>query len=95
MAEIPDVTNGTEIQLKLHSSASSLAIDTIRQELVDKLRQRLRNKNITLNSFLDKTEDSNAPAAMLTGDKEKYELMKSKNAALENLRIALKLDFED
>lgn len=95
MAEIPALKNGTEVQLKLHSSASSLAIDSIRQELVDKLRQRLSNRSITINTFLDKAGESTSTLSSPTGDKEKYEQMSAKNPALEKLRMALKLDFED
>lgn len=85
----------SEIYLRLHNSAQSLAIDTIRQLVVDNLRSELRNSSITLHTFVQKEDDGEDKSILLSGDPEKYQKMLEHNPNLDKLRIALKLDFED
>lgn len=94
-SEDPLLVNNTEVKLRLFNSTQTLAIDAVRQEVVDKLRQRLRNRLITLETVFEKGEGPEQIAKLPSVDKDVYDAMVEKNPNLDELRKLLKLDFED
>mgnify|MGYP002631934711 CR=1 FL=1 len=89
-AEKP-VLEGNVIKLTLSNSIQEMEVLDIKSEMMEFLRNHLQN--FDLDVVLD-VQTVNHTKVHLYSDKEKYEAMKEKNPALEELRKRLNLDLE-
>lgn len=89
VAEMPKVSVDDLITLKINNSVQEIEVEHLKMDLLDFLRKRLNNYGLQLQTQLVK--DDMTKVSMYT-DRDKYNAMAQKNAALEKLREKLNLD---
>lgn len=82
---------GTQIHMVLSNTIQEMEILDMKADMMEFLRNHLQNFELDIVTEVRKGDDSKVH---LYSDKEKYEAMKEKNPALEELRKRLNLDLE-
>lgn len=91
LSNVPDITEGNKLLLRLGNSIQEQEIRLVKPELVSWLRKELRNSGIELTTRLEKLESER----MIFSDSEKMHIMIQKNPHLYELKQKFNLDFKD
>jgi DNA polymerase-3 subunit gamma/tau len=86
----PAKLNGSTYTLSLANSVQEKQVISIKQELVEFLRNELENNEITIDTVVTKA----AAATGVYTNEDKYKVLVNENPALDELRKRLNLDFE-
>jgi len=91
LANVPDITEGNKLLLRIGNSIQEQEIRLVKPELVSWLRKELRNSGIEMTTQLEKVESER----MIFSDSEKMQMMMQKNPLLYELKQRFNLDFKD
>lgn len=91
LSNVPELTDGNKLLLKIGNSVQEEDIRLIKPELVSWLRKELRNSGIELATRLEKIESER----MIFSDSEKLQMMMQKNPDLNVFKQKFNLDFID
>ena len=91
LSNVPELTNGNKLLLKIGNSVQEEDIRLIKPELVSWLRKELKNSGIELTTQLGKIETER----VIFSDSEKLQIMIQKNPQLSELKQRFNLDFKD
>jgi len=91
LSNVPEITQGNEILLRIGSSVQEEEVRLVKFELMSWLRKELRNSNIELITRIEKSETER----LFYSDSEKMQLMMQKNPELFQLKQKFNLDFKD
>ena len=91
LSNVPDITEGNKLLLRIGNSIQEQEIRLVKPELVSWLRKELRNSGIELTTRLEKVESER----MIFSDSEKMQMMIQKNPHLYELKQKFNLDFKD
>lgn len=91
LSNVPELTDGNKLLLKIGNSVQEEDIRLIKPELVSWLRKELRNSGIELATRLEKIESER----MIFSDSEKLQIMMQKNPDLNVFKQKFNLDFID
>ncbi|NOZ46974.1 MAG: DNA polymerase III subunit gamma/tau [Chlorobi bacterium] len=90
----PVLTNNYAIEYRLKNTMQEIEIKDIKPQLLNFLKQELKNSSITLNFIVEEVKEDDTQKKHLFTDRDKYKFMSEKNPNLEKLRQQLNLDFE-
>jgi len=91
LSNVPEITNGNKLLLKIGNSVQEEDIRLIKPELISWLRKVLRNAGIELTTMVGKVESER----MIFSDSEKLQMMMQKNPDLNELKQKFNLDFSE
>jgi len=91
LSNVPEITQGNEILLRIGSSVQEEEVRLVKFELMSWLRKELRNSKIELITRIEKSETER----LFYSDSEKMQLMMQKNPELFQLKQKFNLDFKD
>lgn len=91
LSNVPEITNGNKLLLKIGNSVQEEDIRLIKPELISWLRKVLRNAGIELTTSIGKIESDR----MIFSDSEKLQMMMKKNPDLNDLKQKFNLDFSE
>ena len=91
LSNLPEITNGNKLLLKIGNSVQEEDIRLIKPELISWLRKVLRNAGIELTTSIGKIESDR----MIFSDSEKLQMMMKKNPDLNDLKQKFNLDFSE
>lgn len=91
LSNVPELTNGNKLVLKIGNSVQEEDIRLIKPELISWLRKVLRNSEIELTTVIGKIESER----MIFSDSEKLQMMMQKNPELNELKQKFNLDFSE
>lgn len=91
LSNVPDITQGNKLILKVGNSVQEEDVRQIKPELVSYLRKELRNSGIEIITSLEKIESERR----IFSDSEKMQMMIQKNPLLFDLKQKFNLDFKD
>jgi len=91
LSNVPELTGGNKLILKIGNSIQEEDVRQIKPELISWLRKELRNSGIELTTRLEKTESERT----FYSDSEKLQMMIQKNPELYELKRIFNLDFKD
>ena len=91
LSNVPEITEGNKLLLRIGNSIQEQEIRNIKPELVSWLRKELRNSGIEMTTQLEKVESER----MIFSDSEKMQMMMQKNPLLYELKQKFNLDFKD
>jgi DNA polymerase-3 subunit gamma/tau len=91
LINIPELTEGNHLLLKIGSSVQEEEVRQVKFELLSWLRKELRNSGIELTTRIEKLESER----MFYSDSEKMQIMMQKNPELFQLKQKFNLDFKD
>jgi hypothetical protein len=91
LTNVPEITDGNKLLLKVGNSIQEMEIRLVKPELVSWLRKGLRNSGIEMTTQLEKVESER----MIFSDSEKMQMMMQKNPLLYELKQKFNLDFKD
>ncbi|HAQ20066.1 MAG TPA: hypothetical protein DCR40_12680 [Prolixibacteraceae bacterium] len=91
LSNVPEITEGNKLLLRIGNSIQEQEIRLVKPELVIWLRKELRNSGIELTTRLEKVESER----MIFSDSEKMQMMIQKNPHLYELKQKFNLDFKD
>lgn len=89
LSNMPELTDGNKLLLKIGNSVQEEDIRLIKPELISWLRKVLRNSGIELTTKFEKIESER----MIYSDSEKLQMMLQKNPDLYELKQKFNLDF--
>ena len=91
LSNIPELTEGNKLLLKIGNSIQEEEVRLVKPELVSWLRKELKNSGIELTTRLEKIESER----MIFSDSEKMQMMMQQNPLLFTLKQKFNLDFKD
>lgn len=91
LSNVPEITEGNKLLLRIGNSIQEQEIRLVKPELVTWLRKELRNSGIEMTTQLEKVESER----MIFSDSEKMQMMMQKNPLLYELKQKFNLDFKD
>jgi len=91
LSNVPEITEGNKLLLRIGNSIQEQEIRLVKPELVSWLRKELRNSGIEMTTQLEKVESER----MIFSDSEKMQMMMQKNPLLYELKQKFNLDFKD
>jgi hypothetical protein len=91
LSNVPELTEGNKLLLKIENSVQEEDVRLIKPELIAWLRKELRNSEIELTTRFEKTESERT----FFSDSEKLKIMIEKNPDLLDLKQKFNLDFKD
>ena len=91
LSNVPEISNGNKLLLKIGNSVQEEDIRLIKPEMISWLRKVLRNAGIELTTTIGKIESER----MIFSDSEKLQMMMQKNPELNELKQKFNLDFSE
>lgn len=91
LSNVPEITDGNKLLLKIGNSVQEEDVRQIKPELVSWLRKELRNSGIEIITRLEKNESER----VIFSDSEKLQMMMQKNPVLNEFKQKFNLDFHD
>lgn len=91
LANVPEISEGNKLLLRVSNSIQEMEIRLVKPELVSWLKKELRNSGIEMTTLLEKVESER----MIFSDSEKMQMMMQKNPLLYELKQKFNLDFKD
>lgn len=91
LSNVPELSDGNKLILKIGNSVQEEDVRQIKPELVNWLRKELRNSSIELVQVIEKMES----VRNMFSDSEKLKMMIEKNPELMELKQRFNLDFKD
>jgi len=91
LSNVPELTQGNKLLLKIGNSVQEEDVRLIKPELMSWLRKELRNSGIELTTSIEKIESER----VFYSDSEKLQMMIQKNPELFELKQKFNLDFKD
>jgi len=91
LSNVPEISDGNKLVLKVGNSIQEMEIRLVKPELVSWLRKELRNSGIEMTTQLEKVESER----MIFSDSERMQMMIQKNPLLYELKQKFNLDFKD
>lgn len=91
LSNVPELSGGNKLILKIGNSVQEEDVRQIKPELVNWLRKELRNSSIELVQVIEKMES----VRNMFSDSEKLKMMMEKNPELMELKQRFNLDFKD
>jgi len=91
LINIPEISEDTQLLLKIGSSVQEEEVRQVKFELLSWLRKELRNSKIELTTRIEKLETER----LFYSDSEKLQMMMQKNPELFQLKQRFNLDFKD
>lgn len=91
LSNVPELTDGNKLLLKIGNSLQEEDVRLIKPDLISWLRKELRNSGIELTTRLEKIESER----IFYSDSEKLQMMMQKNPKLHELKQTFNLDFKD
>lgn len=91
LSNVPEITDGNKLLLRIGNSIQEQEIRLVKHELVSWLRKELRNSGIEMTTQHEKVESER----MIFSDSEKMQMMMQKNPLLYELKQKFNLDFKD
>jgi len=89
LSNVPELTNGNKLLLKIGNSVQEEDVRQIKPELINFLRKELRNSGIEMTTSIEKIESERTHF----NDSEKMQLLMQKNPELFELKQKFNLDF--
>lgn len=89
LSNIPELTQGNKLLLKIGNSVQEEDVRQIKPELINFLRRELRNSGIELSTSIEKIETERTHY----NDSEKMQILMQKNPELFELKQKFNLDF--
>jgi len=89
LSNVPELTNGNKLLLKIGNSVQEEDVRQIKPELINFLRKELRNSGIELATSIEKIESERTHF----NDSEKLQILMQKNPELFELKQKFNLDF--
>ena len=89
LSNVPELTNGNKLLLKIGNSVQEEDVRQIKPELINFLRKELRNSGIEMTTSIEKIESERTHF----NDPEKMQLLMQKNPELFELKQKFNLDF--
>lgn len=89
LSNVPEITEGNKLLLRIGNSVQEEDIRLIKPELISWLRNVLRNSKIELATKLERVESERT----IFSDSEKLQMMMQKNPLLNELKQRFNLDF--
>lgn len=89
LSNIPELTEGNKLLLKIGNSVQEEDVRQIKPELMSFLRRELRNSGIELTTSIEKIESERTHF----NDSEKLQMLMQKNPVLFDLKQKFNLDF--
>lgn len=89
LSNVPEITEGSKLLLRIGNSVQEEDIRLIKPELISWLRKVLRNAKIELSTKLERVESERT----IFSDSEKLQMMMQKNPLLNELKQRFNLDF--
>jgi hypothetical protein len=89
LSNIPELTNGNKLLLKIGNSVQEEDVRQIKPELINFLRKELRNSGIEMTTSIEKIESERTHF----NDSEKLKILMEKNSELFELKQKFNLDF--
>jgi DNA polymerase-3 subunit gamma/tau len=87
----PTLIAENEIELVIHNMAQDLILQEEKPDIMDFLRNKLKNDNVLLSTRI---VDKSGSKELITNPKDKYRLMKEQNPSIDELRIRLGLEID-
>ena len=91
LSNVPEITEGNKLLLRIGNSVQEEDIRLIKPELISWLRKVLKNAGIELTTRLERIESER----MIYSDSEKLQMMMQKNPVLNELKQRFNLDFTE
>ena len=91
LSNVPEISDGNKLLLKIGNSVQEEDVRQIKPELVSWLRKELRNSGIEIITKLEKNESER----VIFSDSEKLQMMMQKNPVLNEFKQKFNLDFHD
>jgi hypothetical protein len=91
LSNVPELTQGNKLILKVGNSTQEEDVRLIKPELMNWLRKELRNSAIELTTQIEKMESERT----FYSDSERLQMMIQKNPHLHELKQKFNLDFKD
>ena len=91
LSNVPEITDGNKLLLRIGNSVQEEDIRLIKPELISWLRKVLRNSGIELSTKLERIESERT----IFSDSEKLQMMMQKNPTLHELKQRFNLDFTE
>ncbi len=89
LSNIPDISDGNKLILKIGNSVQEEEVRLIKPDLIGFLRKELRNSGIELNTVIERIETERTHY----NDSEKLQILMQKNPELFELKQKFNLDF--
>jgi DNA polymerase-3 subunit gamma/tau len=89
LSNVPELTDGNKLLLKIGNSVQEEDVRQIKPELINFLRKELRNSGIEMTTSIEKIESERTHF----NDSEKMQLLMQKNPELFELKQKFNLDF--
>ena len=89
LSNVPELTNGNKLLLKIGNSVQEEDVRQIKPELINFLRKELRNSGIEMTTSIEKIESERTHF----NDSEKLKILMEKNPELFELKQKFNLDF--